>query len=101
MASPLDGDWNCTIDTPMGEQSFTLGVAVDGDRFSGRASGGMGSIEIPDGIVDGDRLAWAMSVAKPMSLKLTCDATIDGNDLTGKVGAGIFGTFTVTGKRAG
>ena len=101
MASPLDGDWDCTIDTPMGAQRFTLGVTVDGDRFSARASGGMGSIDIPDGTVDGDRLAWAMSVAKPMPLKLTCDATIDGDDLTGKVSAGIFGTFPVTGRRAG
>ena len=97
----LAGRWDCTVESPMGDQQFTLTVIPDGDRFSGEASGGIGTRTIEDGAIDGDELAWSMAVAKPMPITVTCRATVDGDILEGTVKAGIFGKFPITGRRAG
>ncbi|WP_420140971.1 hypothetical protein [Sphingomonas sp.] len=99
MAS-VDGKWNCTVDSPMGPQEFVLTVASDGDRFTGEASGAIGSKEIADGIVDGDTLKWSMQVSKPMPVTLTCAATVSGDTLDGSVRAGFLGSFPIHGTRA-
>ena len=94
----LGGKWACSVSTPMGDQEFTLQVSVDGDRFHGKASGTIGTMKI-DGTVDGDTLAWSMAVPKPMPVTLTCKATVTGNAIEGKVKAGIFGSFPMSGTR--
>ena len=96
----VDGKWNCTVDSPMGEQEFVLTVVGDGDRFSGSAEGSIGSKDISEGIVDGNELAWSMQISNPMPITLACKATVNGDTLEGKVKAGIFGTFSVKGTRA-
>ena len=97
----VDGKWDCNVATPMGEQDFVLNVVRNGDRFSGEASGSVGSMAIPDGMVDGDTLKWSMTISKPMTITLACEAGISGDTLDGKVTAGIFGSFPIKGKRAG
>lgn len=97
----LAGTWDCTVASPMGDQDFALTVVPEGDRFSGTASGGIGSRTIEDGAIDGDTLAWSMAVSKPIPITLTCTATINGDTLEGTVKAGIFGKFPITGTRAG
>jgi len=96
----VDGKWNCTVDSPMGEQEFMLTVNSDGDRFSGSAEGSIGSKDIAEGLVNGNELAWTMEISKPMPVTLSCKAVIDGDVLEGKVKAGIFGSFPVKGTRA-
>lgn len=96
----VDGKWNCVVASPMGDQEFVLTVVSDGDSFSGSAEGGIGSRDIAEGSVDGDTLAWSMAIPKPMPLTLTCKATVTGDTLEGKVKAGIFGSFPITGTRA-
>jgi hypothetical protein len=93
------GQYDILVKTPLGDQHGRLAIAPDGDRFTGSLSGELGSQDIPDGTIQGDRLQWAMDVTKPMTLKLTCEAAVDGDALTGTVKAGIFGTFPMTGKR--
>lgn len=97
--SDVDGTWNCTVDAPMGEQQFVLTVRQEGGSFTGRAEGGLGAIDIDEGEVTGDTLKWPMRVKKPMSVTLNCEATITGDALEGKVSAGIFGSFPITGVR--
>ena len=70
------GTYDCTIKSPMGDQASKFTVTVDGDTFTGGMAGGMGSMDVTDGKVDGDTL-------------------------TGNVKAGAFGTFPLTGTRAG
>jgi len=96
----VDGKWNCTVDSPMGEQEFVLTVNSSGDSFIGSAEGNIGSRDIPEGVVDGDDLAWTMQISKPMPVTLTCRATVSGDTLEGKVKAGIFGSFPIRGTRA-
>ncbi|WCT73421.1 hypothetical protein PQ455_17720 [Sphingomonas naphthae] len=97
--SEVDGNWDCVVESPLGEQSFTFTITTAGDRFSGHAKGTLGSIDIPDGLVTGNQLAWSMPVPKPMPLTLRCKARVDGDTLEGEVSAGIFGTFPVRGTR--
>ena len=62
-------------------------------------SGAMGSMDVT-GTVDGNRIGWKQSMTVPMPMKLTCEATIEGDTLTGKVNAGAFGDMPLSGERA-
>jgi len=96
--SDVDGRWDCTVAAPMGEQNFVLTVTSSGASFTGRAEGGIGAMDVA-GEVSGDTIAWPMRVPKPMPITLNCEATITGDSLEGKVSAGIFGSFPITGTR--
>jgi hypothetical protein len=96
----IDGKWNCSVASPMGDQSFVLTVKRDGDRFTGSASGAIGGKEIPEGTVEGDTLRWTMHVSKPVPVTLACNATVDGDTLAGSVKAGFLGSYPITGTRA-
>jgi hypothetical protein len=97
----VDGSWDCVTKSPLGDQKSTLTVKSDGSTFTGSNVGAMGSVEISDGKVDGNTLTWTMNISVPMPMSLDCEATIDGDTLTGSVGAGAFGSFPMTGTRAG
>ena len=97
----VDGVWECVTKSPLGDQKSTLTVKSDGATFTGTNEGAMGSIDITDGTVDGNTIAWTMKMTVPMPMMLDCEATIDGDSLTGTVGAGAFGKFPMTGSRAG
>jgi len=97
----VDGSWNTITKSPMGDQQATLTVKSDGGTFTGSYSGAMGSTEITDGKVDGDKLSWKVAIVVPMPMTLDCEATIDGDTVTGSVGAGAFGSFPLSGRRTG
>ncbi len=94
------GSYNCVTHTPMGDQTSTFTVNVDGDSFTGVNSGQMGTMEVENGKVDGNTLTWQMKMTVPMPMTLDCTATIDGDTLAGKVTAGMLGTFPMEGTRA-
>lgn len=98
--SNVAGTYDCMTKTPMGDQKSTFTVTVDGDSFTGKNEGGMGSLDVEDGKVDGNTLSWKMQMKVPMPMTLTCTATIDGDVLTGSVDSGAFGAFPMNGKRA-
>ncbi len=97
----VDGSWDCVVKSPMGDQKTTMTVNSDGSSFTGTVSGAMGSVDIADGKVDGNNLSWKQSITVPMPMTLDCTATVDGDTLTGQVGAGAFGSFPLTGTRTG
>jgi hypothetical protein len=94
------GTYNCVTHTPMGDQTFVFTVNPDGDTFTGTNSGQMGSMDVENGKVDGNTLIWQMKITVPMPMTLDCTATVDGDAMTGKVTAGMFGTFPMEGTRA-
>jgi len=101
--SKLSGYYQCGVDTPMGRQEFLLTVKAEGDTFRGKAGGAIGGSEGSmkfDGRIEGeDTLIWSMPVPKPMPVTLACRATVDGDQLAGKVKAGIFGSYNISGTR--
>ena len=93
------GTYECVTKTPMGDQKSDVTINVDGDTFTGSNVGAMGSMELEDGKVDGNKLTWSMKMTVPMPMTLEGEATVDGDTLTGSVKAGAFGTFPMNGTR--
>ena len=94
------GSYNCITKSPMGDQTSVFTVIVDGDSFTGSNVGQLGSMDVMDGKVDGQTLTWTMEMKVPMPMTLTCEATIDGDTLTGAVKAGVFGSLPMSGTRS-
>lgn len=95
----VDGTYNCTVKSPLGDQNMTLTVQADGGSFSGTASGAMGSSDV-NGTVEGNTLKWQQQMTVPMPMTLDCTATVDGDSISGQVVAGAFGSFPLSGTRA-
>ncbi|QGN55318.1 hypothetical protein [Novosphingobium sp. Gsoil 351] len=94
------GTYDCVTKTPMGDQKSKFTVNVDGDTFTGQQAGAMGSMDVVDGKVDGNTLTWTMNMTVPMPMKLTGEATVEGDTITGTVDAGAFGKMPMSGTRA-
>ena len=62
------GTYDTVVKSPMGEQkgTFTVVPGDDGNTFTGSMAGGMGSMDVKDGKIDGDTLTWAMDMTVPM-----------------------------------
>jgi hypothetical protein len=95
------GTYDIVTKTPMGDQKGKFTVNVAGDSFTGNVTGDMmGSMDVSEGKVDGNRLTWKMDMKVPMPMTLDCEATVDGDAISGKVIAGAFGAMALEGKRA-
>ncbi|HOB15278.1 MAG TPA: hypothetical protein PKN09_13640 [Novosphingobium sp.] len=93
------GTYECVTKTPMGDQKSDVTINVDGDTFTGSNVGAMGSMEMENGKVDGNKLTWTMKMTVPMPMTLEGEATVDGDTITGSVKAGAFGSFPLSGTR--
>ena len=94
-----DGTWNTTMNTPMGAQNGTMTLATDGGTLTGKIATPAGEVEIEDGTVDGESLAWKASITQPMPMTLEFSATVDGDNMSGNVKLGAFGDATFNGTR--
>ena len=95
----VDGNWKTTINSPMGVQEGTLSITSSGDAFTGKMEGRMGAQDI-SGKVDGNNLTWSASITQPFPITLEFNVTVDGDDMTGQVKAGSFGSSPLKGVRA-
>lgn len=95
------GAYECVTKTPMGDQKSTFTVNVSGDTFTGSNSGPMGTMDVIDGKVDGNRLTWKMDMKVPMPMTLECQADVADGKLTGTVRAGAFGSMPMSGTKIG
>jgi hypothetical protein len=95
----VDGDWEVTVKSPMGDQKSVLTINSDGDSFTGKMQGSLGSMDIANGSVSGNTLSWKMDMTVPMPMTLDCTAAVDGDSITGEVKAGAFGSMPVSGTR--
>lgn len=96
----IDGAWNCTVSSPMGPQNLTLTLQTAGDSVTGKATGQLGSLDLEDGVVQGDGFTFKLNLKVPMPMSLDGKASVDGDALTGTVSAGPFGSWPITGTRA-
>ncbi|MDB5446934.1 MAG: hypothetical protein JWQ97_2251 [Phenylobacterium sp.] len=93
-----DGTWKITIQTPMGAQEVTASITTEGDTFTGKTEGKMGSQDIT-GKLAGDTLTWSADITNPMPLRLDFEAKVDGDKMTGNVKLGAFGNAPLNGQR--
>jgi len=95
-----DGNWNLVISTPMGDRQATLSVKTDGSTLKGSQAAEGSSAEIFDGTANGDAISWKVSITYPMPMTLEFSGTVNGDDLSGNVVLGTFGTSSFSGTRA-
>ena len=95
----IAGTWNVRIPTPIGTQHVVLELTEHDGVVSGSAKGDAETVALINPVLAGNRLTWAQSITKPMSLNLKFDVTIDGDTLTGTSKAGMLPTSKVTGTR--
>jgi len=94
----VDGTYDCVVKSPLGDQKTTLTVKSEGSTFTGTNAGAMGSTDV-SGTVEGNTISWQQQMTVPMPMTLDCQATIEGDTVTGTVGAGAFGSFPMSGTR--
>lgn len=96
----VDGTYNITIKTPMGDQNATLTLKEEGGALTGQMSGQAGTSAIENGKVNGDAVSWHAKVTSPMPITLEFDGKVDGGNISGNVKLGAFGTSTFSGAAA-
>jgi hypothetical protein len=79
----VQGRWNITIATPMGDKSGVLELRVDGSTLSGSLSHADHHVDISDGKIDGNRLSWRAKITKPMRLSFNFTAVVEENRISG------------------
>lgn len=84
----------------MGERKATLSLASSGGTLTGTQGAEGNSTEIFDGTVNGDSVAWKVSITNPMPLTLEFSGTVSGDGISGEMGIGPMGSFPFTGTRA-
>ena len=87
----VDGNWNITMSTPMGERKATLNVTSAGGTLTGTQGADGNSGEIFDGTVNGDDVAWKISITNPMPLTLAFTGKVSGDSMSGQVDLGEYG----------
>ncbi len=97
----VDGTWNTTTKGPMGSQDATLVLKSDGNTLSGSVAGPQGTQDFSGGTIDGDNLSWIVELTQPMPMKLEFSAKVEGNNISGDIKLGSFGSASFTGTRAG
>ena len=96
----VDGNWNITMSTPMGERKATLSLTSADGALMGTQGADGNSGEIFDGTVNGDDVAWKISITNPMPLTLAFTGKVSGDSMSGEMGIGPMGSFPFTGSRA-
>jgi hypothetical protein len=95
----VQGKWNITIKTPMGDKSGVLDLQTEGTVLTGSLSDGDHYAAISDGKVDGNRLSWSAKITQPMRMSFKFTATVEADHISGAA-KHLLGKATFTGKRA-
>jgi hypothetical protein len=95
----VDGAYDCVTKTPMGDQASVFTIVSDGDSFQGTNASPLGSMDVRDGKVEGNRLTWTMEMTVPMPMTFKCEGLVEGDNIVASIDAGPFGKITMSGKR--
>ena len=97
----LAGEWNVTFTGPTGPADYTMFVAQEGTRLTGRMTSPHGEFPLK-GAIEGEtfRITWALPDDGRM-LEIVFTGRVDGDTLTGTARLGKSGEGPVTGERLG
>ncbi len=97
----IDGTYEITIKTPMGDQAGKLVLQTDGDILTGTSEGPMGLDPLQNGKVNGNEFECMVETKSPMGpVKVTMKGRVEGNRLTGEATTPL-GPAPISGKREG
>jgi hypothetical protein len=97
--SMVEGKWNITIKTPMGDKSGVFDLKTEGNVLTGTLSDAEHFAAISDGRVDGKELSWSAKITKPMRMSFKFKATVEADRISGSA-KHLLGKATFTGTRA-
>lgn len=82
----VDGIYNITIKTPLGDQQAKVTLKTDGDILTGTSESALtGVTELTDGKVNGNTLEWTENSKTPMGpIELNVKANVDGDKISGE-----------------
>jgi len=95
----IEGKWNITIKTPMGDKQGVLELKTDGAVLTGSLSDGEHYAPISDGKADGNKLSWSAKITKPMRMSFKFTAIVEADRISGAA-KNLLGKATFTGSRA-
>ena len=91
-----DGTWELTVETPKGDQRWTLSVAGSGGTLRMTRE----STELEQVVVDGATLTWVTVLSRgTRPLRAEGSATVDGDAIKGELRLGPFGVRAFHGSR--
>ena len=96
----VDGTWNLTMETPMGERRSKLTLKTDGGTLTGSQEAEGNTTDIFEGSANGDSVSWKVSITNPMPLTLSFNGSVSGDTISGQADTGMFGSFPFQGTRA-
>ena len=96
----VDGTWQLVIDSPVGKQSVSVDFKNEDGALTGTLVNNSNQMltDIFDGSVQGDQLEWKAKLQQ-FNMTLAFTTTVQDDAMSGKVKAGMFGSFNVSGER--
>ncbi|WP_315796035.1 DJ-1/PfpI family protein [Paenibacillus sp. BIC5C1] len=95
----FDGNWNTTINTPVGKLEVELYIKTSTDVIQGTATQGDETIAFLNPVLCDNKLTWTLPITKPMRLNLKFEVTVDEDQMSGTAKAGLLPSSKLTGKR--
>ena len=87
-AVSFDGQWDLTINSPMGAKVFRLDIRTVDGRIQGTSSTSGETPPRADPVLLDGHLRWSMKMPRPMNVVLEVDLVRDGDVLAGSAKAG-------------
>jgi hypothetical protein len=98
--TPIDGEWDCVVDLPMGRSKALVTFKSDDDqRFTGTYVGALGNVAISNGQLAGQTVTFKMKFTSPLPIGIKVEALVSGDIIEGIAKAGIFGGFAIKATR--
>lgn len=96
----IDGTWNLTMQTPMGNREVKLELSSSGNALSGNFQAPQGTSPVT-GTADGAAVAFGTTFTGAMGpMELKFEGTQEGDSMSGTVQFGAFGSGPFTATRA-
>ena len=100
-AADVAGKWTAAIDPQIGVQNYTYEFKVDAGKLTGKAKSQMGDIDITEGTVKGDEIAFVENASfEGQSLRIEYKGKISGDEIKFQRKVADFATEDFVAKRA-
>ena len=81
----IDGTYNITIHTSIGDQKVKLTLKTQGNALNGTSESSMGVTTFTGGTVNGNEIQWTDNATTPMGpLKINMKGKIEGDKISGQ-----------------
>jgi hypothetical protein len=95
----VQGKWNITMQTPMGEKQGVLELETTGNALTGYLTHAEYHAPISEGRIEGNTLSWTAKLTQPLKMNFKFTATIEADRISGAAKY-FLGKVTFTGTRA-